>query len=60
MQKATGKTETLSGKRSSKNNNQSKDSCDDDNSKVKEVDGPKGLEPTRYGDWESKGRCHDF
>ena len=27
---------------------------------VKEVNGPKGLEPTRYGDWESKGRCHDF
>lgn len=28
--------------------------------KVKEVGGPKGLEPTRYGDWESKGRCYDF
>ena len=26
----------------------------------KELNGPKGLEPTRYGDWESKGRCHDF
>ncbi len=26
----------------------------------KEVGGPKGLEPTRYGDWESKGRCYDF
>ena len=26
----------------------------------KEINGPKGLEPTRYGDWESKGRCHDF
>ena len=22
--------------------------------------GPKGLEPTRYGDWEQKGRCTDF
>lgn len=22
--------------------------------------GPKGKEPTRYGDWESKGRCWDF
>lgn len=29
-------------------------------SSTKEVGGPKGLEPTRYGDWESKGRCHDF
>jgi len=26
----------------------------------KEINGPKGLEPTRYGDWESKGRCCDF
>ena len=25
-----------------------------------EVGGPKGPEPTRYGDWESKGRCIDF
>jgi hypothetical protein len=29
-------------------------------SKPKEINGPKGLEPTRYGDWESKGRCYDF
>lgn len=27
---------------------------------IKEINGPKGLEPTRYGDWESKGRCYDF
>ena len=26
----------------------------------KEIGGPKGLEPTRYGDWEKKGRCIDF
>lgn len=25
-----------------------------------EVGGPKGLEPTRYGDWERNGRCSDF
>jgi len=25
-----------------------------------ERNGPKGREPTRYGDWESKGRCWDF
>lgn len=29
-------------------------------SKIKEIGGPKGLEPTRYGDWEKKGRCIDF
>ena len=26
----------------------------------KETGGPKGLEPTRYGDWEKAGRCFDF
>lgn len=25
-----------------------------------EFGGPKGPEPTRYGDWEKKGRCIDF
>lgn len=27
---------------------------------VREIGGPKGLEPTRYGDWERSGRCVDF
>ena len=26
----------------------------------REIGGPAGLEPTRYGDWERKGRCIDF
>ena len=25
-----------------------------------EVGGPKGPEPTRYGDWQQKGRTTDF
>jgi hypothetical protein len=25
-----------------------------------EIGGPSGPEPTRYGDWEKKGRCYDF
>jgi hypothetical protein len=25
-----------------------------------EIGGPSGPEPTRYGDWEKKGRCIDF
>ncbi len=42
---------------------------DADNAKVdwqnprtwpKEVGGSQGPEPTRYGDWESNGRCTDF
>jgi hypothetical protein len=28
--------------------------------KPKEVGGPKGPEPTRFGDWERDGRCVDF
>jgi hypothetical protein len=27
---------------------------------VEEIGGPKGPEPTRYGDWEQGGRCTDF
>jgi len=27
---------------------------------VEETGGPKGPEPTRFGDWERKGRCSDF
>jgi hypothetical protein len=27
---------------------------------VPEIGGPKGPEPTRYGDWERRGRCIDF
>lgn len=29
-------------------------------SAVAEIGGPKGPEPTRYGDWERGGRCIDF
>lgn len=31
-----------------------------DTPKTPEVGGPEGPEPTRYGDWEKKGRCIDF
>jgi hypothetical protein len=27
---------------------------------TEEVGGRKGLDPTRYGDWEVNGRCVDF
>jgi hypothetical protein len=32
----------------------------DDAGETTEAGGPKGLEPTRYGDWERQGRCIDF
>lgn len=31
-----------------------------DTSVPHERGGPKGPEPTRFGDWESNGRCTDF
>lgn len=44
------------------NNNKNKDEHIQKKSESipKEIGGPKGLEPTRYGDWEKKGRCIDF
>jgi hypothetical protein len=27
---------------------------------TREIGGPTGPEPTRFGDWEKKGRCIDF
>lgn len=30
------------------------------NPETGEINGPKGPEPTRYGDWERKGRVSDF
>jgi hypothetical protein len=31
-----------------------------DGSRPREIGGPQGPEPTRYGDWEKNGRCIDF
>ena len=28
--------------------------------RAREIGGPRGAEPTRYGDWERNGRCIDF
>jgi len=32
----------------------------DEPKRPREIGGPKGPEPTRYGDWEIGGRCIDF
>lgn len=31
-----------------------------DADRPRELGGPKGPEPTRFGDWERAGRCIDF
>jgi hypothetical protein len=33
---------------------------DNTNPETGEIGGPKGTEPTRFGDWERKGRVSDF
>ena len=33
---------------------------DEQEQQPEEYGGPKGKEPTRYGDWEKNGRCIDF
>ena len=38
----------------------SRDRAAVDPANVEEIGGPSGPEPTRYGDWERKGRCIDF
>jgi len=46
------------------NNKQHKDRPDPERrnpeKRPNETGGPKGPEPTRYGDWERRGRCIDF
>ena len=33
---------------------------DQNQERPREYGGPKGLEPTRFGDWERNGRVSDF
>jgi hypothetical protein len=37
-----------------------KAAADNASPRPKEFQGPKGPEPTRYGDWENKGIASDF
>lgn len=36
------------------------ETLDDATTAPAEIGGPDGPDPTRYGDWERKGRCIDF
>ena len=43
-----------------KNNKSIKKIKNKTDTSITEEGGPKGPEPTRYGDWEKNGRCTDF
>ena len=43
-----------------KKQNNKKEKLNENVNIPKEQGGPKGPEPTRYGDWEKAGRCSDF
>ncbi|KAJ0100247.1 hypothetical protein Patl1_20348 [Pistacia atlantica] len=55
--------ETLKANSENHNEEDQEDGEEDDdlvNKQTGEVGGPRGPEPTRYGDWERNGRCYDF
>ncbi|KAJ4705986.1 succinate dehydrogenase assembly factor 4, mitochondrial-like [Melia azedarach] len=49
-----------SGNEETENQEDEEDDDDHVNKETGEVGGPRGPEPTRYGDWERNGRCYDF
>lgn len=54
---------TYSEKNAKSNPVDDKDAPEDAANKAeakKEIGGPSGPEPTRYGDWERGGKCVDF
>lgn len=54
------KTENETNFDSKDEQNGGEDSDEVVNKQTGEIGGPRGPEPTRYGDWEQKGRCSDF
>lgn len=54
------RTDPRSPARERPRNDKDKPAERDDPAAVREIGGPKGPEPTRYGDWEKGGRCTDF
>lgn len=55
-----GKLEEIEGKHPQEEKEPLKPWPNNTNPETGEVGGPKGPEPTRYGDWERKGRVSDF
>lgn len=49
----------MSQEKTQKNKDNTTDSTPE-GKQQREIGGPKGPDPTRYGDWERRGRCVDF
>jgi len=54
------KNDKNSEKSSVENRDDKVNKTDINTAEPEEKGGPKGPEPTRFGDWESNGRCTDF
>ncbi|CAK9146574.1 unnamed protein product [Ilex paraguariensis] len=53
--------EKLGSEEEDVSNGDVEDADDEDvNKETGEIGGPRGPEPTRFGDWERNGRCSDF
>ena len=57
---APGKALTPAARRALEEAAQRRKAEGEDAARPVELGGPKGLEPTRYGDWERKGLAVDF
>ncbi|KAL5744805.1 hypothetical protein ACOSQ2_027921 [Xanthoceras sorbifolium] len=68
QQRQTSEAENASKEKANSENVNKEDLEDDDgdyddgdvNKVTGEIGGPRGPEPTRFGDWERNGRCYDF
>ena len=60
MTQLTPQTDKPSDKPNGETSETGESKTDADKAVPDEFGGPKGPEPTRYGDWEQKGRCSDF
>ncbi|MGR9100069.1 MAG: DUF1674 domain-containing protein [Gammaproteobacteria bacterium] len=52
----------MSEKKTTKRRNEDVDYKENESGRlpVEQIGGVEGSEPTRFGDWEKKGRCIDF
>ena len=53
-------SEDIKDNKDGKDSKDSKDNAHKQSATTEEIGGPKGKEPTRFGDWERNGRISDF